>query len=78
MTLWQQYAYFGTLCGLGIFLWYMFNLPITKTQIRNWFKKVKNEILPEEKEKRQKIYHRFMVRFYPEYTKMKDEKNENL
>lgn len=76
MTFWQQYAYLGTLCGLGLFLWYMMNLPITKSRIRNWVIKVKTEILPEQKRQRKELYHRFMVRFYPEYTKMKERNNE--
>jgi len=68
MTLWQLYAYFGTLVGLGIFLWAMMNLPFTKNDIRRWIAKVRTEILPEQKRQRKEIYRKI----YPEYYEMKD------
>jgi hypothetical protein len=71
MTFWQEYAYIGTLIGLGIFLWAMFNLPLRKSRIRNWVVKVKTEILPEQKRQRKEFYKQFMITFYPEYYQMK-------
>ena len=71
MTFWQQYAYFGILCGLGIFLWYMFNLPLRKNQIRKWIQYIREIELPEQKKQRKEFYKQFMLTFYPEYYEMK-------
>jgi hypothetical protein len=71
MTFWQQYAYLGTLCGIGLFLWYMMNLPITKTKIKKWIVKVKTEIFPEQKRQRKEIYDKITKKLYPEYYEMK-------
>jgi hypothetical protein len=71
MTFWQEYAYLGTLCGIGLFLWYMMNLPITKTKIKKWITKVKTEILPEQKRQRKEIYDKITKKLYPEYYEMK-------
>jgi hypothetical protein len=71
MTLWQEYARVGIIIGIGVFLWAMMNLPFTKTEIRNWIRKVKTEILPEQKRQRKEIYSKITMKLYPEYYELK-------
>lgn len=68
--------YICSLAGIGIFLWVIMNLPFTKSDIKKWIVKLKTEIFPDQKRQRKELYHKFMIKFYPDYVKLK-EQNHN-